>query len=120
MAIARLGAIALDSDDPIALGRFYSALLELEVVVETPDLVALRARGVMLTVERVENYRPPDWPADSVPKQAHLDLFVEDLDAAEAAALALGARKPDTQPAPAKWRVLLDPSGHPFCVTVPA
>jgi hypothetical protein len=28
--------------------------------------------------------------------------------------------KADFQPAPDQWRVLLDPSGHPFCLTVPA
>ncbi|MFE3194013.1 VOC family protein [Nocardia sp. NPDC059240] len=119
MAIARLGAIALDSDDPKRLAGFYRELLDLEVLVESEELVALRARGVMITFERVENYRPPDWPGDSVPKQLHLDLFVEDLDAAEAAALAIEASKPATQPKPDEWRVLLDPAGHPFCLVVP-
>lgn len=81
--------------------------------------MVLRADGVMITVERVLNHQPPDWPGDAIPKHLHLDLFVEDLDVAEAAALAIGARKPDTQPAPGKWRVLLDPVGHPVCITLP-
>lgn len=25
--------------------------------------------------------------------------------------------KPATQPAPDRWRVLIDPAGHPFCIT---
>ncbi|MFE3317493.1 VOC family protein [Nocardia sp. NPDC059195] len=119
MAVARLAAIALDSDDTVRLGYFYRDLLDLAVVYESEELVVLRADGVMITVERVANHRPPDWPADSIPKQLHLDLFVDDLNEAEAAALAIGARKPDTQPAPDKWRVLLDPAGHPFCITLP-
>lgn len=119
MAIARLGAISLDSDDPIMLGRFYCRLLDVETVYESADLVVLKTRGVTMTIERVLEHRPPDWPGNTVPKQMHLDLFVEDLDESEAAALAIGARKPETQPAPGKWRVLLDPSGHPFCLTVP-
>jgi hypothetical protein len=42
-------------------------------------------------------------------------LAVDDLDDAEARALALGAAKAKMQPSPDRWRVLLDPAGHPFC-----
>lgn len=118
MTIAELGAISLDSDDPVMLGAFYRDLLGLTVVHESPAGVVLKARGVFLTIERVENYQRPDWPGDTVPKQMHLDLFVTDLDESERAAEALGARKPEFQPAPDKWRVLVDPSGHPFCLTI--
>ncbi|MCR6704763.1 MAG: hypothetical protein NVV66_18580, partial [Cellulomonas sp.] len=34
-------------------------------------------------------------------------------------AVALGARLADPQPDP-RWRVLLDPAGHPFCITTVA
>jgi hypothetical protein len=51
------------------------------------------------------------------PKQYHLDLAVDDLDAAERGFLAVGATKAKHQPQPDRWRVLLDPAGHPFCVT---
>jgi hypothetical protein len=51
-----------------------------------------------------------------VPQQFHLDLWVEDLDAAEKQALGLGAVRPDHQPGGDQWRVLLDPAGHPFCL----
>ena len=47
----------------------------------------------------------------------HLDIAVEDLDTAVASALALGAQQAQHQPAPDAWRVLLDPAGHPFCLT---
>ncbi|MBY8863220.1 hypothetical protein K7711_42600 [Nocardia sp. CA2R105] len=60
-----------------------------------------------------------NWPGNQVPKQMHLDLFVADLDGAEQAAVGCGAVKADFQPAPDRWRVLIDPSGHPFCLTVP-
>ena len=39
------------------------------------------------------------------------------VDAAVAAAERLGARQADSQPQPALWRVMLDPAGHPFCLT---
>ncbi|MFI1460026.1 VOC family protein [Nocardia carnea] len=118
-AIARFGAVSLDSRDPHHLGQFYRALLDFEVRYESDELVVLRGDGVMLTIELVENHQPPDWPGDQVPKQMHLDLFVDDLDTAERAAIERGAVKAGYQPAPDRWRVLIDPSGHPFCLTVP-
>lgn len=113
-AAARLAAISLDAADPAG---FYRELLELEVVFESADFVALKGAGVLLTVQRVADHVAPDWPSGPVGKQLHLELAVDDLDAAEAATLALGARKAAEQPAPDKWRVLLDPAGHPFCIT---
>lgn len=117
-AIARFGAIALDSRDPRGLGQFYRALLDFDVRYESDELVALHGAGVMLTIEYVADHRAPDWPGNEVPKQMHLDLFVADLDTAEQAAIDCGAIKADHQPAPERWRVLLDPSGHPFCLVV--
>jgi catechol-2,3-dioxygenase len=120
MPIARLGAISLDSDDPVMLGRFYHELLDARITYESASLVALQAGDMVITVERVGNHQPPDWPDDKVPKQLHFDFLVDDLDTAERAALAIGALKADFQPSPDRWRVLLDPSGHPFCLTVPS
>ncbi|WP_194813348.1 VOC family protein [Nocardia sp. XZ_19_385] len=118
-AIAKFGAISLDSRDPQHLGKFYRELLDFEIRYETDELVVLQGAGVMLAIERVADHRPPDWPSNEVPKQMHLDLFVTDLDVAERAAIDCGAVKPDFQPAPDRWRVLIDPSGHPFCLTIP-
>lgn len=114
----RLGAIAVDCPDPAALGDFYRDVLGAEVVRSTPDLAVLRAPGVVLTFERIENHLPPTWPSGRTPKQLHLDLAVDDLDAEEARIIALGATKADVQPDPDNWRVLIDPAGHPFCITV--
>ncbi|MFE6921094.1 VOC family protein [Nocardia sp. NPDC057663] len=69
--------------------------------------------------EDVDHQEPPDWPGHQLPKQMHLDLFVTDLDTAERAAIGCGAIKADFQPAPDRRRVLLDPAGHPYCLTLP-
>ena len=69
-----------------------------------------------LAALRVADYLPPTWPDPAVPKQLHLDLAVSDLDAAEAEAVRLGARRADEQLQPTQWRVMLDPAGHPFCL----
>lgn len=109
--------MSIDSFRPAALALLYEGLLGLERLRDGDDFVASRGASVLLTFQLVENYQRPTWPAGSVAKQLHLELAVDDLDVAEAAALALGATKPPSQPAPDRWRVLLDPHGHPFCVT---
>ncbi len=115
--VARLAAVSLDTADPKPVSEFYRQLLGLEVFFESDDFVALKGAAVLLTFQRVADHRPPDWPEGPAPKQVHLELSVDDLEVAEQEALALGATKPTTQPARDKWRVLLDPAGHPFCIT---
>lgn len=114
---ARLGAIAIDCPDPAALGDFYTAVLGLAVTFSSDELVVLSGAGIFLTFERVTDYVRPTWPGGTVPKQLHLDLAVADLDAEEARIIACGATKADFQPTPNQWRVLIDPAGHPFCIT---
>ena len=65
---------------------------------------------------RVGGWEAPAWPNPDGTKQFHLDLAVADLDAAERQLLELGATKPADQPGET-WTVLLDPDGHPFCLT---
>ncbi len=60
-------------------------------------------------------YRPPEWPGQEQPQQAHLDFYVGDLDEGERRVLDLGARKHEVQPG-GDFRVYLDPAGHPFCL----
>jgi hypothetical protein len=115
--IARLAGVSLDCPDPPRLATFYSQLLELEVIVESEGFVALKSAGMYLTMQRVQEHRPPEWPEGGVPKQLHLELSVSDLDAAEAFAISVGATKAEPQPSPQSWRVLIDPVGHPFCIT---
>ncbi len=116
-ATARLAAISLDTSDPAGLSAFYRELLDLEVFFTSDDFVALKGGPVLITVQRVVDHRAPSWPTGEVPKQIHLELAVDDLEEAEAKALAIGAAKAGTQPNPDAWRVLIDPAGHPFCVT---
>ena len=112
-----MGSIALDCADPAALSAFWAALLGGEVAFSSDDFVAVKLEGMWLATTRVPDYRAQSWPDGESPKQMHLDVAVDDLDEAEAAALRLGARRADQQPAPDRWRVLLDPAGHPFCLT---
>ena len=81
------------------------------------EFVAVKLDRGWLAAVRVPDYVPPTWPDGPIPKQMHLDLSVDDLEEAEARALRLGAREADAQPAPERWRVLLDPAGRPFCLS---
>lgn len=114
---ARLGAISIDCADPAALAQFYRQVLDLEVLFESEQFVALKGAAVLLTFQRVADHQPPQWPEGGVPKQLHLELAASDLDAEEARILGLGATKAEVQPNPSGWRVLVDPAGHLFCIT---
>ncbi|MEX5708769.1 VOC family protein [Parafrankia sp. FMc6] len=75
---------------------------------------------IMIGFQRVESYQPPSWPDQSAPQQVHLDFRVADLEASISLAEKLGATQAEFQPGGERWRVLLDPAGHPFCLCPPA
>jgi catechol 2,3-dioxygenase-like lactoylglutathione lyase family enzyme len=104
--------ISLGCPDPQRLADFYVALLGGRQLWAKASSVAVEVPGAVLIAQRVDDHVPPDWPRTSI---VHLDLTAEDLGAAAERAVALGATLPE-QPDP-RWRVLLDPAGHPFCLT---
>jgi hypothetical protein len=109
--------ICLDCANPASLAAFWAALLGGEVApILGDDAVMVKNKGTPVAALRVPGYQPPTWPGGAIPKQVHLDLAVGDLDAAEAEAIRLGARRAGEQPHPTRWRVMLDPAGHPFCL----
>lgn len=113
----RFAGISLDCPDPAELADFYVKLLDGELLWSEEGSAGVRAVGTVLVAQLVANYAPPVWPGASI---VHLDLTAGDsAEATERAArqaVALGARVADPQPDP-RWVVLLDPAGHPFCIT---
>jgi hypothetical protein len=115
---ADLRGVTLDCADPQSLAGFYGALTGMRELFSSSDHVALtNDSGFDLGFQRVDRYRPPQWPGQDVPQQLHLDFRTDNLNATEELALELGAVKPDHRPGDGRWRVLLDPAGHPFCLT---
>ncbi len=114
-----LTGIVLDSPDPRALAGFYGRLLGWTVRTNEPDWVTLAppTGGPGLSFQTESAYVPPTWPAGPGDQQmmVHLDIKVDDLDAAGAHAIAAGARLAEFQPQ-TDVRVFLDPAGHPFCL----
>ncbi len=120
MAVAALKMFTLDSSDARRDAHFWSAVLGWEIAHEQDEYAMLTGPGgVALGLGTVADHEAPGWPNSNGTKQFHLDLAVDDLDAGVAAAVKLGATFPDEQPGET-WRVLLDPSGHPFCLTLAA
>lgn len=118
MAVGKLWSVTLDCADPAPLARFWAAMLGGSVAHESDDFIGVEVPGgPWIGAYRIEDYVPPQWPDGEVGKQFHLDLAVDDLDAAERTAIELGATKATLQERPENWRVLIDPAGHPFCVT---
>ena len=117
MAVARTGFVSLDCADPVQLGEFWAAMLGGEISFSNARTVGVRTDWVSLTALLVDDYVAPTWPDGDVPKQIHFDLAVTELAPAVAEAERLGAQVASFQPAPERWRVLLDPAGHPFCLT---
>jgi hypothetical protein len=109
--------VTLDCADPRPLAEFWAAMLGGKLVFATAQAVGVRAEHMWLSAMHVDGYRPPTWPDDAVPKQVHFDLDVEDLGAAVTAAEQLGAVAAEFQPAHEARRIMLDPAGHPFCLT---
>ncbi len=109
---AKLVAISLGCPDPQRIVDFYLALLRGRQLWAKESSVGIEVPGAVLVAQQVDSYVPPDWPGTTV---VHLELTADDLGAAGERAVALGATLPE-QPDP-RWRVLLDPAGHPFCLT---
>ena len=113
----RLGGVGLDCADPRPLSTFWAELLGGEIIFISQDVAVVKLDHLLLTAYRVEDYIPPTWPHGPVPKQAHLDVDVDDLVQTEKRAVFLGAVRAQSQPEPESYLVLLDPAGHPFCLT---
>jgi len=122
--IARLMMIQIDCPDPERLAAFWAEVLAVEIdrrLGDPPQYVSLMPAGVGV---------PPLWfqrvPEPKVAKnRLHLDLQVEDIEAACARIEALGGRRRDDhdfqgyhdEGAPGfDWRRMADPEGNEFCL----
>lgn len=109
--IGRLHHLAIDCPEPLELARFYAALLGKPITYQSDDwvVVADNDHTSGLGFQRAPDHQRPQWPDPTRPQQMHLDVMVDDQDAAGSAVLALGARKLSAS-------VYEDPAGHPFCL----
>ncbi|MPZ85255.1 MAG: glyoxalase [Actinophytocola sp.] len=109
--IGRLHHVVLDCPNPPALAAFYRDLLGMPVTHTSADWVVVAANDTSsgLAFQLAPDHVPPRWPDPAAPQQVHLDVMVDDVEAAVPQVLALGAVQLSDD-------VFADPAGHPFCL----
>lgn len=117
----RLSTVVLDAPEATTLADFYRRLLGWPVERAEDHWVKLSSPdgGAALSFQTESAYVRPTWPAGPGDQQMmiHLDIQVDDLEAAGAHAVATGAVLAAFQPQN-DVRVYLDPAGHPFCLWI--
>ena len=113
-----LMGVMLDCPDAKVLSAFYAELLGKSVTYEADGMAMIGNDGEQpLLFQQVADYTAPRWPDPAYPQQYHLDVLVDDFEAAERAVLALGARR--MEGGGKSFRVYVDPADKPFCLTRP-
>lgn len=126
----QLTSVTIGCPNPRDLVAFYARLLGAEITATEPPgegepehagWAQLRATGdrgaITLNFEFERQWQTPTWPSEPGRQHItqHLDILVDDLEAAVAWAEECGARQAEFQPQDTV-RVMIDPAGHPFCL----
>src|SRR6202035_1917717 len=107
-----LMGVMLDCPDAGELSAFYAELLGKPVTYEGDGVAMIGEDGAQpVLFQQVTDYRAPRWPDPAYPQQVHLDVTVDDVDAAEAAVLRL--RAPSLDARGVNWRGYAHPGGQP-------
>ncbi|MBB5867027.1 catechol-2,3-dioxygenase [Allocatelliglobosispora scoriae] len=110
-----LMGVMLDCPDAKELAGFYAELLGKPVTFAGDGMAMVGDDGAQpVLFQQVEAYAAPSWADPARPQQLHLDVTVAEIEAAERAALAIGATR--LPGAGENWRVYADPAGKPFCL----
>lgn len=111
--------VVFDAADLAAESGFWAGVLGGTVEREDAWHMVLVDGRARVGVQLAPNHVPPDWPDGDPPQQIHLDLWVDDIEAAHDRVMALGARLLKTAEVtdePDAFQVYADPAGHPFCL----
>jgi predicted enzyme related to lactoylglutathione lyase len=118
MGIGSFMFVTLDCLDPQRVGAFWAEMLgtEIDLTMDDGRYVFLKGSDAtpVICLQRVPEGK-------SVKNRMHLDVSVEDLDAATAKVEALGGSWPDRTEHRLEdftWRTLADPEGNEFDVAL--
>jgi hypothetical protein len=114
--------VVFDASNIEAESRFWAGLLGGEVHRDA-DWHSIIVDGEwVMGVQLAANHVAPEWPNGRQQQQVHLDLHVDDLEAAQRLTVKLGGRQLQAARAPADnpdgdemFAVHASPAGHPFC-----
>ena len=109
--------MVLDAADTTTVGSFWAEVLETQVHGDHEWLSLTTEDGWEMAIQYAPDHQPPQWP-DGAAQQIHLDLYVDDMDAAHQHVMAAGARWLQEERAygDGGFAVYADPAGHPFCL----
>lgn len=111
--------VVFDAADLAAESSFWAGVLGGTVDADDGWHMVLVDGKPTVGVQLAPNHVAPDWPDGTPEQQIHLDLWVEDFEAAHDEVTALGATvlkaSADTE-TPDNYQVYADPAGHPFCL----
>jgi predicted enzyme related to lactoylglutathione lyase len=111
--------VAFDAADLASESAFWAGVLDGTVDAEENWHMVMVDGVPRIGVQLAPDHVPPTWPDGSPPQQVHLDLWVDDFEAAHERVMSLGAKvlkaAADTD-APDNFQVYADPAGHPFCL----
>lgn len=112
--------VVLDAVDIASVSRFWAGVHGGHVVEDDGWHSVVDSEGQWrMGVQFAPDHVAPDWPSGTPGQQLHLDLWVDDIDAAHVEVMALGARvlqEAEETTEPDRFRVYADPAGHPFCL----
>ncbi|MFA9375296.1 MAG: VOC family protein [Lachnotalea sp.] len=119
----KMYSFTMDCKDPYKLAKFYAELLNWETMVIDKGWACVYAPGTNqgtypgILFQQNTEYIPPVWPQvpEAQQQMAHIDFAVNDLEKSVQHAIHCGAIIAENQFSD-NWRVMFDPSGHPFCL----
>jgi predicted enzyme related to lactoylglutathione lyase len=119
-SIGRILVVQIDCEDPVELGRFWSRLLDMpveEVLGDPAQYLNLAPPVNAPTSPGIALQRVPEPKRGK--NRVHLDIEVDDADAATERIEALGGRRTSAEDVSEhgyNWRVMADPEGNEFCL----
>lgn len=120
MSIISMNVVVLDCPDPQRLADFYAGVLgwKTDTAASDDNWVEIEGAGGRLAFQKSPGHVPPEWPGVEHGQQLHLDFDVPkaQMGEAEKQVLALGAQLVQPDAEGRRFRVYLDPAGHPFCL----
>ena len=111
--------VVFDTADLAAESAFWAGLLRGTVDAEDDWHMVIVDGAPKVGVQLVPHHVPPQWPGGTPPQQIHMDLWVDDVEAAHDRVTSLGAKLLQSAQGgttPDDFQVYADPVGHPFCL----